>query len=77
VPSPQSLVVFMLTLLVLLLATRVQLELSPAASAATSSVLALLLAWFVDRHVPPDEEDEEADIVAEVPGTQTTDADSR
>ena len=76
-PSPQSLVVFMLALLVLLLATRVQLELSPNVSAATSAVLALLLAWFVDRHVPPDQEDEEADAGAEVPGGYVSDADPR
>lgn len=64
-PSPQSLVVFMLTLFILLLATRTQLGLSPVAAAATSLVLALGLAWIVDRRIPPDE-DEEADVTNDV-----------
>lgn len=62
-PSPQSLVTFVSALLVLLLATRTQLELSPLLSAIASVVLALALAWIVDRRVPVDDD---ADITEEI-----------
>jgi MFS superfamily sulfate permease-like transporter len=59
VPSPQSLVTFTTTLFVLLLATHVQLGLRALPSAAISIVLALALAWFVERRIPDEDEDED------------------
>jgi hypothetical protein len=56
----------MLTLLLLMLATRTQLGLSPGLAAASSIVLAAGLAWVVDRYVPPDEDEEQEDAAAEV-----------
>ena len=56
-PSPQSLVTFVTAFFVLLMATRVGLQLDPMACAAGSAVLALALAWIVDRLVPPEADD--------------------
>ena len=56
-PSPQSLVAFLTTLFVLLLATRTQLGLSPVVSAVVSALAALALAWIVDRRIPAEEDD--------------------
>ena len=60
-PSPQSLVAFMLTLLVLLLAARVQLGLPPLVAAGISCVLALGAGAIAHRYSPLDEEDEPSD----------------
>jgi len=74
VPSPQSLVAFLVTLLALLIATRTQFGLSPNVSAVLSLVGALAFAWLIDRLVPPeededDEDSEEADLVVAGEGT--------
>lgn len=55
VPSPQSLVTFVTTLAVLLVATRVGFGLDPIVCALGSTVLALALAWVVDRNTANDE----------------------
>lgn len=68
-PSPQSLVAFLVMLLLLLIATRTQLDFSPNISAAISIVLALAFGWVVDRRIPPDEDEaeEEADAAVAEP----------
>jgi len=65
VPSPQALVTFVTVLFVLLVATHAQLGIAPAPSAAISTLLALGLAWVVDRRVPDDEADDEDEITME------------
>jgi hypothetical protein len=65
VPSPQSLVTFVTTLFVLLVATRVGFELEAVVCAVGSTILALALAWVVDRNTPHDEQDEDITEEAE------------
>jgi hypothetical protein len=61
VPNPQSLVTFVTTLFVMLVATRAGLQLDPLIGAGVSAALALALAWVVERNVP----DEEVDDITE------------
>jgi hypothetical protein len=68
-PSPQALVTFVTTLFILLLATRLALGLPPTACAAIATILALGLAFVVERRIPHEEEEDEDDI------TQEADAD--
>jgi hypothetical protein len=69
VPSPQSLVAFATTLLVLLVATRTQLDWSPLVSAIVSAVLAIGVGWIVNRYTPDDELDDVTEEVRDDVGT--------
>ena len=72
-PHPQSLVTFLATLFVLLLATRGQLGLAPVPAALVSIAFALGLAWMVDRRIP-EEEDAEGDVTDEASSPGDADA---
>ena len=64
-PSPQSLVTFLVMLASLLLVLRTQIVLKSEYALGVSLVLALLVAWFVDTRIPPDEEVSEEDDLIE------------
>ena len=74
-PSPQSLVVFLLCLFLLLVVTRAELGLSANVAAVTSLLIALALAWFVDKQIPAD--DEEGDEVEGVSSEEPTESGTR
>jgi hypothetical protein len=65
-------VTFVTTLLVLLVATRVGFQLDPIVCAVGATVLALALAWVVDRNTPDD--DVADDDITEEAARDATDA---
>lgn len=58
-PSPQSLVTFVATLFLTLLATRVQFDMPPVRSALVSTAIALVLGGLVALRTRGDDEDDD------------------